>query len=138
MYQSLVQLRNVVSAGLPTYRHIIGLRSPESAKQSDYPFVFYAVSDELLDNSQQYKTQRCILLVGIENREYDKTNDVYKGVRDLINVTNTIKTLIKNNHTLNDSVINARVTKIMSDMGVRHPFYHAEIHVEVITHDHDQ
>ena len=130
-YTVLQELRNVVSSALPAFNHIIGITKPSGAKDSDYPFVFYAPERESLDRTQQYLTERYILLVGIRNGSYDKNSREYTGIKDVLDTAETIKDAIKSNYTLNGAVIDAKVGEVFTDLGIQHPYYHAEIHVEV-------
>lgn len=131
-YAVLQELRNIISSALPTFNHIIGLTNPSQAKDSDYPFVFYAPERESLDSTQQYLTERYVLLVGIRNGSYDKNSREYTGIKDVLDTAEAIKDAIKNNYTLNSTVIDAKVGEVFTDLGIQHPYYHAEIHVEVV------
>jgi len=129
----LREMRKVVSSQLPSFQHVIGLRDPSDAKASDYPFVFYSVKEEEIDKTQQYKTTRIVLLVGIRNSTFNQDTQEYEGIVELFQVIETVKSALKENYTLNGSVITTRIQRSFTDLGVSHPFYHAEIHAEVIS-----
>jgi len=134
-YAILQGLRNTVSPSLPAFNHMIGLTNPSQAKDSDYPFVFYTPERESLDSSQQYLTGRYILLVGIRNGTYDESSGEFMGIKEILDTADAVKDAIRNNHTLGGLVIDAKVVEVFTDLGIQHPYYHAEIHVEVVRHD---
>ena len=132
-YQVLEILRSRLKTEFPDFNHLIGLRAAEEAKISDYPFFFYSVEREELDKSQQYETHETIILVGILEKTYDEAQKLYLGVKKLLEVVESIKNTLKQEPTLGGQVLNSKVSRVFTDLGIRHPFYHAEVHVEVLS-----